>query len=310
MIKRTLSFENPAYLSTVNGQLVIKLPDVEKNDLPAFLKTNATRTVPIEDIGLMLLNNKQITLTQGLIAALLQNNVAIISCDSSQMPVGIMLPIVGHSEQTEHFRNQIYASLPLKKQLWQQTIKCKIRNQARLLHHLRHSDKLLTWDEKVKSGDIENLEAQAAAVYWENFFPNLPDFRRDRDGIPPNNILNYGYAILRATIARAIVAAGMMPSFGIFHRNKYNAFCLADDLMEPYRPYVDLAVAEIAQSSADFSTITVDIKRELLKIPAFDVDISGKKRPLMVAATESAAGLYKCYAGEARIIPYPVFSAT
>ncbi len=248
MIKRTLYFGNPAYLSMRNAQLVIHLPEVvNNNDLPESFKKEAQTTIPIEDIGVMVLDHKQITITHGLMEALLANNAAVITCDSSRMPVGLLLPLSGNTLQSERFNAQLEASLPLRKQLWQQTIQCKIENQAHVLKTMRGEvvKNMLVWAGDVKSGDSDNLEARAAAYYWKNMFPATPNFTRGREGVPPNNLLNYGYAILRAIVARALVGSGLLPTFGIHHHNRYNAYCLADDIMEPYRPFVDKLVVEI-----------------------------------------------------------------
>ena len=245
MIKRTLCFSNPAYLSLRNEQLVVKLPQVEKNnDLPDTFKADAIKTIPIEDIGVVVLDNKQITITQGLMAALLENNCAVITCDNSHLPVGLTLPLCGNTTQNERFRCQLDASLPLKKQLWQQTIHAKIGNQAATLEKCRGTEvgNMKKWQKEVRSGDPDNLEGRAAAYYWKNMFPKVEDFTRERDGASPNNLLNYGYAVLRAVVARSLVASGMLPTLGIHHHNRYNAYCLADDIMEPYRPYVDRLV--------------------------------------------------------------------
>ena len=245
MIKKTLYFGNPAYLSLRMQQMVIKLPEVESiADLPESLKSMSEVTKPIEDIGIVVLDNKRITITQGLLEALLENNSAVITCDSRSMPVGLMLPLYGNSTQNERFRDQLNASQPLRKQLWQQTIKAKIDNQATVLSACcGKSVRLLErMSADVRSGDPDNLEAQAAAYYWKNIFADisgLETFTRNREGVHPNNLLNYGYAILRAVIARSLVSSGMLPTLGIHHHNRYNAYCLADDIMEPYRPYVD-----------------------------------------------------------------------
>ncbi|NDV68536.1 type II CRISPR-associated endonuclease Cas1 [Dysgonomonas sp. 25] len=307
MIKKTLYFGNPAYLSMANKQMIVKLPEVENADVPESFKERSKASIPIEDIGVVILDNKRITITHGLIEELLDNNVALVTCDSSRMPVGLMLPLCGHSTQTEHFREQIEATQPLKKQLWQQTVKAKIKNQATLLESTRNVDAtpMFKWVDDVKSGDPDNYEAQAAAYFWMNIFPDIPDFRRHREGVPPNNLLNYGYAILRAVIARAIVSAGMLPSLGIFHRNKYNAYCLADDIMEPYRPVVDKVVIDIVASGVDISDLDIELKQTLLSIPGHDVVMNGKRRPLLVAASQTAASLYKCFSGEVRKIVYP-----
>lgn len=308
MIKKTLYFGNPAYLSLSNRQLVIKLPEVEKNpDLPMVVKQKSVRTIPIEDIGVVVLDHKQITVTQALIAALLDNTVALITCNDKRLPTGLMLPLQGNSVQNERFRKQIEASLPLKKQLWQQTVKAKIGNQAALLEHVtgQPAKALRKMAEEVKSGDSDNCEAQAAVFYWRHIFTDIPDFIRGQEEDPPNNLLNYGYAILRATVARALVCSGLLPVYGIFHHNKYNDYCLADDIMEPYRPYVDRLVIDIMQRNADYSTLTTDLKGQLLQIPALDVTIGGKRSPLMIAVAQTTASLAKCFNGELRKITYP-----
>lgn len=307
MIKRTLCFSNPAYLSLKNAQMVVKLPEVETADVSELIKAEAVRTIPIEDIGVVVLDNRRITITQGLMEALLENNCAVITCDSAHLPVGLMLPLCGNTTQSERFRNQIDASLPLKKQLWQQTVQCKIRNQAAVLHAVRHATvkNMQVWANDVKSGDSDNLEGRAAAYYWRNLFPDILDFTRDREGVPPNNLLNYGYAILRAVVARALVGSGLLPTLGIHHHNRYNAYCLADDIMEPYRPYVDALVCRIADVGPVPDEVSVELKRELLQIPTLDVVIGGKRSPLMVAVGQTTASLYKCFAGEQRKLVYP-----
>lgn len=309
MIKRTLYFGNPAYLSLKNGQMLLRLPEVETNkDLPQSFKKEAERTFPIEDIGVVILDNKRITVTHGLLESLLRNNCAVITCDSVSMPTGLLLPLDGHTLQNERFRAQVDCSKPLRKQLWQQTVQAKIANQATMLEKLVHAEvgNMRAWVALVRSDDADNLEARAAAYYWRNFFPEYPDFVRGREGEPPNNLLNYGYAILRAVVARALVGSGLLPTLGIHHHNKYNAYCLADDIMEPYRPYVDELVKSIAAKYAEIEELTTELKRELLAIPVLDVMINGKRSPLMVAATLTASSLAKCFAGETKTIIYPV----
>lgn len=309
MIKRTLCFTNPAYLSLKNNQLVIKLPEVETNtSLPEDFKSEATKTIPIEDIGIVVLDNKRITITQGVMEALLENNAAVITCNESHLPIGMHLPLVGNTTQTERMRYQIEASLPLKKQLWQQTISAKIQNQAAVLKQMRGTEvrNMLKWASEVKSGDSENLEARAAVYYWQNAFPMIENFTRSREGVSPNNLLNYGYAILRAIVARALVSSGLLTTLGIHHRNKYNPFCLADDVMEPYRPYVDKLVMQLYDKYPDCEELTKELKAELLSIPVLDVVINGKRSPLMIAVSTTTSSLQKCYAGEIRKIIYPI----
>lgn len=312
MIKKTLYFGNPAYLSLRTGQMVIKLPEVERNNtLPETFKRQAEVTKPIEDIGVVVLDNKQITITQGLLEALLENNSAVITCDSKSMPVGLMLPLCGNSIQNERFRDQLEASVPLKKQLWQQTIKAKIENQAAVLSCCTGKEIgcMQAWANDVRSGDPDNLEGRAAAYYWKSLFADiegLENFTRNRDGIHPNNLLNYGYAILRALVARGLVSSGMLPTLGIHHHNRYNAYCLADDIMEPYRPYVDDIVFSIVREyGSDNLELTKEIKVRLLSIPTTEVIIGGKRSPLMVAVSQTTASLYRCLSGELRRITYP-----
>lgn len=297
MLKRTLFFGNPAYLSTKNEQLVVTFPDKEQE----------TRTVPIEDIAVVVMENQQITITNGLLEKLVQRGVAVINCNQQHLPIGMFLPLDGHSEQSERFRNQVNASVPLKKNLWQQTITAKILNQATLLKENGITvQNMLHWAKSVTSGDTQNHEARAAAYYWQNLF-DIPDFNRQQNGIPPNNLLNYGYAILRGITARALVSSGMHPTFGIFHRNKYNAYCLADDIMEPYRPFVDLIVKDIVETEDNIEELTVDIKKQLLEALAMDVTIDGKRSPLMVAMSRTTNSLYECFSGVSRKILYPEY---
>ena len=308
MIKKTLCFNNPAYLSLRDAQLVIKIPEVEKADnLTDDFKKASEVTRPIEDIGMLVLSHKQIVITSGALEALLENNCAVITCDSKSMPTGLLLPLVGNTVQNERFRDQLNASQPLRKQLWQQTIQCKIRNQAAVLKQCTYTETkcMQAWAKDVRSGDPDNLEARAAVYYWKGLFGNIQGFIRDREGVAPNNLLNYGYAILRAIIARSLVASGLLPTLGIHHHNRYNAYCLADDIMEPYRPYVDRLVYDITEQYGENVEISKDIKSELLSIPTLDVVIGDKRSPLMVAASQTTASLYKCFSGELRKIAYP-----
>jgi CRISPR-associated protein Cas1 len=310
MIKKTLYFGNPAYLSFKLQQMVIKNPDAPK-DIPDFGIPDAftvIKTIPIEDIGVVILDHQQITITQALISALLDNNCAVITCDSKHLPVGLVLPLTGNSIQNERFRNQLEAFLPLRKRLWQQTVECKIRNQASMLFYstgVRHNN-MFVWAGSVKSGDSGNLEARAAAYYWKTLFPENPGFIRGQYEDEPNNLLNYGYAILRAVVARALVGSGMLPTIGIHHHNRYNAYCLADDIMEPYRPFVDKMVIDQLKQGYGMALDTT-MKQKLLTIPTEEVLMDGTRRPLMVAVSQTTASLAKCFSGELRRICYPSF---
>jgi len=310
MIKRTLCFSNPAYLSLSNGQMVFRMPEVEKTNLSLTFKKEATRTFPVEDIGFLVLDDKQITITQGLLEALLENNCAVITCDKSHLPVGLMLPLCGNAVQNERFREQLQSSLPLQKQLWQQTVQYKIANQAAILYNYRgvETGNMIAWSKQVKSGDIDNFEGRAAVYYWRNVFPKIDGFIRGQEEESPNNLLNYGYAILRAIIARALVCSGLLPTLGIHHHNRYNAYCLADDIMEPYRPYVDEIIIKLTDEIGYPKEITKEWKQKLLQIPTIDVNINGERRPLMIAAGLTTSSLYKCFSGETRKIVYPTIT--
>ncbi|MFW5778233.1 MAG: type II CRISPR-associated endonuclease Cas1 [Bacteroidota bacterium] len=301
MIKRTIYLGSKSYLSLSTKQLVIKKGK----------EATEGSSIPIEDIGIMILDHSQITITQGLVNALIENNAAVLWCDCRHIPNGLILPLAGNHIYTEKIKHQIAASEPLKKQLWKQTVQAKIRNQAAVLSQLGfQNENLLLWAQKTSSGDSVNMEGRAAAWYWKCFFEyiNKKDLTRDRDGDPPNNLLNYGYAILRAIVARSLVASGCLPALGIHHRNKYNAFCLADDIMEPYRPLVDLLVIDLIKDShPDELPFILDkeTKAHLLRIPTLDVKIKNATSPLMVGMQRTTASLMECFEGNMKKINYP-----
>jgi CRISPR-associated protein Cas1 len=296
MIKRTLYFGNPTRLSVQQSQLLIKTEEKEV-------------TVAIEDIGVIVIDHYQVSVTHAVLHKLLDNNAAVITCNDKHHPTGLLLNLDGHTQQSEKFKAQIEASEPLKKQLWQQTIKAKINNQSAVLEKWEIDNSYLKrYAQLVLSGDTTNQEAQAARYYWKMLFNEEdPFFVRERFGEYPNNFLNYGYAILRATVARGLVSSGLLPTLGIHHRNKYNAYCLADDIMEPYRPYIDHLVKVIMLETSE-QELTTDIKRRLLNIPNIDLKIDGKDSPLMVGLQRTTASLAKCFEGETKKILYPEFS--
>lgn len=305
MIKRTLYFGNPAYLSTRLEQLLIQMPEVQSNStLTDDYKKLSDISIPIEDIGVVILDHSRITITQVLMHKLLANNVAIITCNEQHLPVGLHLPIEGNTIQAERFKYQLEASVPLKKQLWQQTVEAKINNQAALIEDDAVQRRLRKLATDVKSGDPTNHEGQAAALYWKNLFAPK-SFLRHREGSPPNNLLNYGYALLRATMARSIVATGLLPTLGIFHRNRYNAYALADDLMEPYRPFVDHIILNWIKAGEQDLELTKERKAALLQIPAMDVQMNGEKSPMMLAMQRTASSLVKCFEGKQRKLALP-----
>lgn len=298
MIKRTLYFGNPCYLKKKDAQLVIDFPDKEKE----------TKSIPIEDVGIIVLESSQITLTHGLISALMDNNVALLSCNEKHLPYGLMLPMAQHHAFTEKMYAQLESSQPLRKNLWQQTIVAKIENQASVLDGLGIDvENMHYWSSQVKSGDPDNYEARAAAYYWDNIFIQYDAFRRHRFGDAPNNLLNYGYSILRAIVARSLVGSGMFTALGIHHKNKYNPYCLADDIMEPYRPYVDILVLDIlTETEEEIEDLTTALKARLLSIATVDVNIDGTNSPLMIGVKRTTASLRKCFEAESRKIVYPV----
>ena len=301
MIKRTLHFGNPAYLSLGNAQLIIDLPHLRE-----FGEEKSKQSVAVEDIGVVILEHKQITITHACIAALLENNVAIVTCNQTHHPTGLMLPLEGNNLQSRNFRFQIDASQPLKKQLWQQTIQAKIANQAAVLKERNiPMENMQHWVKSVRSGDPDNYEGRAAAYYWKNVFPKKVEFFRGREGNPPNNLLNFGYAILRAIVARGLVSSGLLPTLGIHHHNKYNAYCLADDIMEPYRPFVDQIVLKIVDNGENFLELSTSIKSKLLGIASCDIFIDNETSPLMVGLQKTTASLVRCYEGKVRRISYP-----
>ncbi|MBP1645496.1 MAG: putative repair protein [Bacteroidetes bacterium] len=302
MIKRTLYFGSGAYLSVKDKQLVVQLAED---------KTNTKKTMSIEDIGVVVLDNPQITITQSVLVQLLENNVAIITCDRFHHPIGLQLCLDSNTIQSERFQTQIYSSESLKKNLWQQTIVSKIYNQAMVLKEFDVPIRnMITWSNSVLSGDSKNHEARAAAYYWKNLLESHDNFKRERFGEYPNNFFNYAYAILRAITARSLIGSGLLPTLGIHHKNRYNSYCLADDIMEPYRPFADKLIIDIIRKYPQEETLTTQIKQEILKLPIIDVEINKKTSPLQIAMQETTSSLAQCYNSTRRKIKYPIFGTT
>lgn len=290
MIKRTLLVENKAAITAKNLQLVIK------NDL-------RESTIPIEDIGFLVLDNPEIYLSIPAMNLLIENNSSVIVCGTNHLPNGMFLNLNSHHIQQEIFKNQIIASTPLKKNLWQQTIVEKITNQGILLEKVTGSKNHFAFlASKVLSGDTSNMEGVAANQYWKTFFEN--DFKRERFGDYPNNFLNYGYALLRGATARALSGSGLLNTLGIHHKSKYNAFALADDIMEPFRPIVDEKVYEIMQTYNE-QELNTKIKSELLQILTRTVYFKDDKSPLLVGLQKTSSSLQQCFTGERKKIKYP-----
>ena len=293
MVKRTLSFSNPCILSLKNCQMVIKMKDD-----PDFI-----RTIPVEDIGFVLLENQQISITLPLLNALADNNAAVIVCTDKMMPNAMLLNLDSNSVQGERYRDQINASEPLKKNLWKQTVEAKIRNQAALLDKLdKDGSQLKPYWQNVKSGDTDNREGIAAKIYWDALFGD--DFMRYRSGVSPNEMLNYGYTVLRAAVTRSLMGSGLFPAFGIYHRNRYNAFPLADDIMEPCRPYVDEIVFDMYANGEQ--ELNKDVKAELLKLLYVDTVFDKVTRPLDLGLSVTTSSLAKCFSGDQKKILYPL----
>lgn len=290
MLKKTLLFSNKCSITSKLEQLVIN-------------SENTNKTIPIEDIGFIVLDHPEVYISIPTLNLLLKNNTAVIVCNNTHIPNGMLLNLNSHHIQQELFRTQIEASVPLKKQLWQQTIVEKINNQGILLEKItKQPNKFDYLASKVLSGDTSNMEGVAANFYWKSFFEL--DFKRERHGTYPNNFLNYGYAILRAATARALSGSGLLNTLGIHHKSKYNAFALADDIMEPFRPIVDEAVHNIIQHY-DEQELTTDIKAELLQILTRTVYFKNEKSPLMVGLQKTASSLQQCYSGTRKKIKYP-----
>ncbi|MFI3288033.1 MAG: type II CRISPR-associated endonuclease Cas1 [Rikenellaceae bacterium] len=293
MIKRTLLFVNPQRISLKNCQLVCESMDDEA----------VKKSVPIEDIGIVILENPMTKITLPALNALVESNVAVVLCNNLRMPSAMLQPLDGNSVQGEIFRQQVAASEPLKKGLWRQTVEAKIKNQAALLDKLGlDGARVLQYSKAVKSGDSDNREGAAARAYWHELFGG--DFIREQYGEAPNALLNYGYTILRAATARSLVGSGLLPAFGIFHHNRYNAFPLADDIMEPYRPYVDEVVYRLYRSGV--REVDKGTKIDLLGVLRSECKFKELIRPLELALTITTASLAKCYAGKQKLVSYPM----
>ena len=293
MLKKALFFSTPFCLSLRNNQMIINTKEMPEMQ----------RSVPIEDIGFVILEHQQTNVTLPLLNALSDNNVAVIFCGDNFMPNAMLMNLDSNKTQGESYRAQIEASEPLKKGLWKQIVEAKIRNQAALLNKLgKNGERLKPYYTNVKSGDSDNREGVAAKIYWGELFGE--DFIRSREGVEPNNMLNYGYTLLRAAVARSLMGSGLFPAFGIFHRNRYNAFPLADDIMEPYRPYVDEIVFDLYANGE--RKLTKDVKSQLLRLLFTDTVFGKITRPLDVGLTMTSASLAKCFSGIQKKIAYPL----
>jgi CRISP-associated protein Cas1 len=295
VLKRTLFFSNPFYLSVHLEQLVMENKETNEKD-----------TCPLEDIGFIVIENNQCTFSAQFVQKALCENIVLIFCDETHTPCGMTTSFQANTLQQEVYRYQLEMSLPLKKKLWQQTVIEKIGNQARAIKQIGNDPCFLQHIQKnVLSNDSSNKEGEAARLYWKQLFES-PVFKRERFGNYPNDLLNYGYAILRACMTRSIVGSGLLSIIGIHHKNKYNSFCLSDDLMEPYRPYIDLLVYEWCKENPEIGEITKEGKAHLLKMLTVDCKMKNGNRPLMLACTETATSFIKCLKGEEKTISFPI----
>lgn len=292
MLKRAIYITSAVTLSVKNNQLVISPKDV----------LCTSNSIPIEDIGYIIIEHQQTTITIPAMNSLSDNNVAVVFCGQNMMPRSMLMNLETCATQGERYRNQIEATVPIKKQLWQQIVTAKIKNQSKLLNKLgKNGQKLVPLYTNVKSGDIENKEGLAAKLYWKELFG--PNFYRSREGIPPNNLLNYGYSILRAAVARGLMGSGLLPAIGIFHRNRSNAFPLADDMMEPYRPYVDEVVYGLYKRGVE--QLDKEAKSQIVKSLFMDTRFKNVMRPMDIGITYSCASLAKYFAGTAKKLNFP-----
>lgn len=300
-MKKTLLIESHVKLSLLNSNLFIS-KESSKNSKAK------DRTIPLSDIEIIIMESLQINITTGLLNALLKKKIMVVVCDNKNMPQGILTPLIGNVTQTERHNRQLSASLPLKKQMWRHIIKCKITNQAKVLAYYSESktECMYKWVQEVKSGDRTSMEARAAQYYWSHLFKShIKHFKRERNGLPPNNILNYGYSVIRLTIIKNLITTGLLSSVGLHHSNKYNPFCLADDIMEPYRPFIDNLVCKMILEGADISTLNNDIKNKLFNVLTTKVKIGGRATTIGNAIKLTIYSLLKSFKDGKMQLQYP-----
>lgn len=290
-MKRTIVFSSACRISLKNCQL-----NVENQDSGELTR------IPVEDLAIVIIENQQVSISIPALNALAENNCAVVVCDSKHMPSSMLMNLDTNSIQGQNYRLQTKASVPLKKNLWRQIVRKKIQNQSRLLTELGlDGDRLKPFYMSVKSGDADNREGIAAKIYWDVLLGD--EFIRSRFGEAPNGLLNYGYSILRAAMTRAIMGSGLFPAFGLFHKNRYNSFPLADDLMEPYRPFVDRIVYMLC--AEDNASLNTDTKQRLLRVLFTDTSFKDMVRPLEISLSVTTASLVRCLAMEEKELAYP-----
>ena len=293
MIKRIIEISSAhRHLSVRLGQLIIKENGAQISSMPC------------EDIGLLLVDHPGVTYTHSVFTELLKEGAAVVLCGGSHHPAGMLLPLESNCVQSERFRAQIGAKEPVKKQLWRQVVRAKIKHQAKVVGEDSAAyGALMALRDKVRSGDTSNIEAQASRKYWRWYLSG--EFRRDAKGAPPNNMLNYGYMVMRAAVARALCSGGLLPTLGIHHHNRYNAFCLADDMMEPLRGFVEGKVKKMWEAEEQAEDLSQAVKAELLEVLYEAVSIGGYKGPLMVGLHRTMASLQRCLAGTQKVLDLP-----
>jgi CRISPR-associated protein Cas1 len=293
MTKQVVYIGKPAHLYLEYGQLIVLVKE-----------TNEETVFPIEDLGAIEIDHPQTTITAACLQKMMELQVSVMISDDKHMPSGLMLPMVGHTLQQKHGRAQVEASKPVHKQIWQQTVSAKITNQARVLEMVGKPYKELdNMAKSVRSGDSENLEGQAAKVYWPALMGK--DFRREREGEFPNALFNYAYSIVRSMTARALVSAGLHPGLGVFHSNQYNPFALADDIMEPFRPIADVWVMRRYRESPEARELNIGDKRHFWYLPEVPVRSEGEQKRMMTSISRAATSLARFYLGETKNLIYP-----
>ncbi len=295
MIRKTVECLPPGTrLSVAHSQLVVERPDLQK------------ATLPIADLGVVIVDDIRATYTQSVFLSLLEAGATVLVTGRDHLPAGMMLPFNAHHVQTERHRAQVEIGVPVRKRAWQAIVRAKIHQQASVLSHFTgNHGGLAPMVRRVRSGDPDNLEAQAAQRYWPRLFGKT--FRRDRQAEGVNALLNYGYAVVRAAVVRAIVAAGLIPSLGLHHRHRNNPFCLADDLLEPYRPYVDWRIRHMAGEGGEPAPCLSErqTRAEILSLLNETIRVGSRREPLLLAFHTSAVSLCRTLTGGDRTLALP-----
>ena len=294
MIKRTIVLSSPSRISLSNGQMIcVNLDDETK-----------VNRAPIEDLGVVIVENQRVVFTVPVLNALADNNTTVVFCDRHLMPNSVLTGLNVNSTQSEMLKAQVsMIDTPMNKRLWKQIVEAKIKNQASLLNKLGlDGAKLRPLYSNVTSGDSDNREGAAARLYWRVLFGK--EFCREREGNPPNNMLNYGYSVLRSAVVRALMGSGINPSFGIFHRNRYNPMPLADDVMEPFRPFVDEIVYGLASNGE--TELTTEVKSYLIGVLSCDTLYGDMRRPLQLGLSLTTASLGRCYLNKEKKLMLPL----